>query len=186
MSTDFVWANAVKNSSGTSFILPDRWQALHCLLHHSVSDHGYSRRILCVKALWEWTMLSRDFTRNDWEAVGTHMRNVGASDLLGSWVLQADRLFRTGVTDCVAVSPGAVSNASAIFNLATKAHWRRRIAFIVDQLRFSFARETLAMRYGKPAARVTLVDAGRHAMNLLTLHRGRWLRRLLGHPNRPS
>jgi hypothetical protein len=185
-STEFVWTHSAKNDSGTFFFMPDRWQALHCLLHHQLSDHGYSRQILAVKALWEWAMLTRGFSREDWEALAAHMQAAGGSDLLGSWVVQSHRLFGVKIPEYIAISPQAYRNASATFELATKAHWRRRAHFVLDQLRSSFARETLGKRYGKSVADVSLMDAGRYMAYLCKLHRGRWLRRLIGHPERPS
>jgi DNA-binding transcriptional ArsR family regulator len=186
MSTEFAWANAAKTDDGRFFVMPPRWQALHCLLHHQASDHGYARQVLAVKALWEWAMLTRDFAREDWDSVAAPMRAAGAADLLGSWLVQSHRLFGVEIPAAVPVSPDARAHASAALDLATRPHWMRRVRFIADQLRFSFARETLAMRYGKPVARVSLADAGKHATELVRLHRGRWLRRLMGHPDLPS
>jgi hypothetical protein len=114
------------------------------------------------------------------------MQAADACDLLGSWLLQSQQLFGAKLPASIAISREAISNARGTFDLAMRAHWRRRAAFIADQLRFSFARETLAKRYGKPLSRVSVTDAGRHAAGLLKLHRGRWLRRLIGRTDRPS
>jgi Uncharacterised nucleotidyltransferase len=186
LSTEFAWANAAESGDGRFFVMPPRWQALHCLLHHQASDHGYARQVLAVKALWEWAMLTRDFAPEDWDSVAAPMRAAGAADLLGSWLVQSHRLFGVEIPVAITVSANAHAHASATLDLATRPHWMRRVRFIADQLRFSFARETLAMRYGKPAAEVSLGDAGRYATQLVRLHRGRWLRRLMGHPDLPS
>jgi hypothetical protein len=186
LSTEHVWANAAKSGAGTFLVMPTRWQALHCMLHHQISDHGYRRRILAVKALWEWTMLARDFSREDWDAITTHIQAADAADALGSWLVQSHRLFGAEIPAFVTISPDARANADATFRLASQPHWTRRAKFIADQLRFSFARETLALRYGKPPSRVSLVDAGRYLVHLLRQHRGRALRRLTGYRDRLS
>jgi len=186
MSTEHVWEYAVKLGTGTFLVMPNRWHALHCMLHHQISDHGYRRRILAVKALWEWTMLARDFSREDWDAIVGHMEAAGALDMLASWLMQAHRLFGVEIPALVVVSPDARANADATFRLASTPHWMRRTRFIADQLRFSFARETLAMRYGIPRSRVSLMDAGRYVAHLFRQHRGRVLLRLTGHRDRPS
>jgi hypothetical protein len=186
MSTEHVWAHAIKPGTGTFLVMSNRWHALHCMLHHQMADHGYRRRILAVKALWEWTMLAGDFSGEDWVAIVGHMEAAGSEDVLASWLLQAHRLFGAEIPALVMVSSNARANADATFRLASTPHWLRRTRFIADQLRFSFARETLAMRYGVPPSRVSLVDAGRYLAYLFRQHRGRVLLRLTGRRDRPS
>ena len=180
MSTEFVWQNAERSADGSFFVLPAKWQSLHCLLHHQLSDRGYARRVLALKPLWEWTMLSRDSYREDWQHIESHIRQTGASDALGSWVIQADRLFGATFDQLCPPSVPAVENAAETLALALAPHWRRRSRFVVDQLRCAFARDTLAARYGKPADQISVADAARYLRHLLRQHRGRLLRRLAG------
>jgi hypothetical protein len=186
MSTQHVWEHAAPAGAGSFLVMPTRWHALYCLLHHQISDHGHARRILAVKALWEWTMLARDFSPDDWKAITAHMQATGASEVLGSWLIQARRLFGAEIPSFVAISPAAHARADATFRLAFSPYWLRRAKFIADQLRFSFARESLAMRAGVPPSQVSLMDGAKHAGRLLRLHRGRALRRLIGRSDRMS
>jgi hypothetical protein len=41
MSTQHVWAHAVKASNGPFFVLPTKWHTLHGLLNHQIHDRGY-------------------------------------------------------------------------------------------------------------------------------------------------
>lgn len=186
MTTGSVWASAVGTAAGTAFVLPARWQALHCLLHHQVSDRGYRRQTLAVKALWEWTMLAGEFAPADWAAVSTHMRRAGAADVLGSWVAQSRRLFAAAVPPVVEISAAAAANAEATFRSASRPHWLRRARFVADQLRYSFARETLGRRYGKAASGVSIGDAVAWLAHLLRRHRGQTMKRLTGRKDRLS
>jgi hypothetical protein len=186
MSTDFVWENAVKLESGRCFILPARWQALQCLLHHQVSDHGYRRQTLAVKALWEWAMLAQELSPSDWEAIVAHMRRTGAVNVLGSWFVQSNRLFGTEIPGGAEVSPAARANAEASFRWASRPYWIRRARFIADQLRFSFAPETLGRRYSKPASSISVTDATIYLVQLIRAHHGQILKRLMGERDRPS
>jgi putative nucleotidyltransferase-like protein len=186
MSTDFVWRHAVKAADGSFFVLPAKWQALHCLLHHQLCDRGFARRILALKPLWEWTMLTRDCARDDWEDIEGHMRAAGALDLLGSWLTQAHRLFGASRPQLIAISAQAAQNAAETLKRASAPHWRRRTSFVVDQLRYALSKDTLAARYGKAPEQISLADAGRYLIRLLRQHRGSLLRRLAGHQDRLS
>jgi hypothetical protein len=185
MSTEFVWDNAVK-AEGGCFVLPLRWQALHCLLHHQISDHGYRRRILAIRALWEWSMLMQELSPADWEAIAAQMQRARAADALGSWLVQSQQLFGTGIPANVKISPAARANAEATFRSMTRSYWVRRASYIADQLQFSFALETLALRYRKPASSVSATDVVIHLVDLIRTHRGRVLKRLMGVRDRLS
>jgi hypothetical protein len=185
-STEQAWRDACNAGSPAFLVLPRRWQALHCMVHHQIADHGYSRRILAVKALWEWAMLAHDFAREDWAAVVAHMRAAGAADELGSWLVQSQRLFGTAMPTFISASATARTNAEASFRRMSQPHWARRARFVADQLRLSFTRESLALRYGLAPSQVSARDAASYAMHLLRHHRGRVLRRLTGYRDRLS
>jgi hypothetical protein len=186
LSTEFAWCNARKARDGSYFVLASPWHALHCLLHHQLSDRGYARRILGLKPLWEWTMLSREWSRDEWQGVVAHMREAGAVDLLGSWLVQAHRLFGAPLNDFVPISSQASHNACETLDLAFAPHWRRRTIFVIDQLRHSFAKDTLAARYSKAPANISVADRARYLVHLLREHRGAVLRRLVSHSDRLS
>lgn len=186
MSTEFAWKTATKAVDDMSFVLPPKWHALHCLLHHQLSDRGYARRILGLKPLWEWTMITRDLSRDEWQEIATYMRAAGAIEPLGSWLVQSQRLFGAPIDEFTAISSEASQNAVETIELAFASHWRRRAKFIADQLRFSFSRDMLAVRYGKATNEISAVDAARYLIHLVRSHRGRLLRRLIGHRDRPS
>jgi hypothetical protein len=186
LSTAHVWSQARKIDGSSFLVMPIVWQAVHCLLHHQISDHGYGRRILAVRALWEWAMLSRGFSHDDWHTIESHMQAANAPDVLGSWLMQTHLLFGVEIPAFIAISPDAHANAEATLRLASAPHWRRRARFIGDQLRFSFARDTLAMRYGIPPSQVSVVDAGRYLGHLVRRHRGAMFRRLVGYRDRMS
>src|SRR6185369_5477040 len=134
------------------------WQALHCLLHHQLSDRGYARRILALKPLWEWTMLTRDWSQTQWQTIFTPIGETAAVDLLGSWLVQAHRLFGARLPEFIPISAAATANAAETLDLALAPHWRRRLGFVVDQLRYAFAKDVLAARYGKAAANISVAD----------------------------
>ncbi len=186
MSTDFVWRHAIEAADGAFFVLPTKWQALHCLLHHQLCDRGHARRILALKPLWEWTMLTQHCSRDDWEDIEGHIRAAAALDLVGSWLVQAQRLFGVPPPPAVAISTRAAQNAAATLKRASARHWRRRSGFVVDQLRYSFSKDMLAARYGKAPETISLADAGRYLLVLLRQHRGNLLRRLVGQHDRLS
>jgi hypothetical protein len=181
MSTQHVWAQAVRSCDGSCFILPMRWHALHGLLHHQIQDRGHVQQTLNMKGVWEWTMLAREFTREDWEAVAEHMRAAGASDVVESWVAQSQRLFGLELPYPLRVSRTARRHADATFRVAGRPYWLRRTRYIADQIRTSFARETLAGKYGIPLARVSLLHVGRNMIDLLRRHRRRVLQRITGY-----
>ncbi len=186
LSTELVWRHASQGADGSFYVLPVEWQALHCLLHHQLSDRGYARRILALKPLWEWTMLTGDWSPDQWQALVTPMREAGALDLLGSWLVQAHRLFDAPLPEFIPISAAASDNAAETLALALAPHWRRRTRFVVDQLRCAFSKETLAARYGKAPATVSVADTARYLVHLVRAHRGSLLRRLVGYSDRLS
>src|SRR5947199_343216 len=44
MSTEHIWKHAAGSQTGSFLMMSRRWHALHCLLHHQISDHGYAWR----------------------------------------------------------------------------------------------------------------------------------------------
>jgi hypothetical protein len=184
MSTEHVWAQAIRPAGVSYFVLPAKWHALHGLLHHQIQDRGHVQRVLNVKALWEWTMLASTFASDDWDVIWTHMRAAGASDVLDSWLFQAHRMFGLKLTHFPTVSATARAHASASFGLASRPYWIRRIRFIAGQLRVSFARDTLALKYGVLPSRVSLLHCGKNLIDLLRGHRGKVLARLTGSRDR--
>lgn len=65
--------------------------------------------------------------------------------------------------------------------MADQPYWLRRTRYIADQLKVSFARETLASKYGIPLSRVSFAHAARNMIDLLRRHRGRVLQRITGY-----
>jgi len=57
---------------------------------------------------------------------------------------------------------------------------------VVDQLGYAFSKETLAARYGKAPATVSVADTARYLVHLVRAHRGSLLRRLVGYSDRLS
>jgi hypothetical protein len=180
MSTQHVWAHAIRAGDGSCFVMSTRWHALHELLHHQIQDHGHIRRTMAVKGLWEWTMLAREFAIEDWDAITAHMRAMGVSDVLESWVMQSHRLFGLEIPSLLTISAIARAHADATFRRASKPYWMRRTMFVADELRFSFAREKLAANFGIPPSRVSLLHAGKNIAEIFRRNRGKLLRRLIG------
>jgi hypothetical protein len=182
LSTTDVWQHAVQVSADEVrfFVLPNEWQLLHCLLNHQVADHGHRRRTLAVKGLWEFTMLGKTLPEEGWKAIFDHLKRQDQLDLLASWVMQANRLFGLSYPQWIKISTGARVHADKTFARATAPDWWRRAIFVVDQLRFGFARETLAARYQLKEADVSLGTVARHVSFLARRYRGKMLRRLTG------
>jgi hypothetical protein len=178
MSTRQVWDNARRAECQACWVLPPVWHALHGLLHHQVQDRGHAQRKLCVKGLWEWSMLARGFGEHDWSAIRAHMRGAGALEMLDSWLLLSHRLFGLDVPWPSDISRAAAHHADATLRRAFRPYWVRRSAAIADELRVSFARPTLAAKYEIPLAQVSLAHAGRNLMELLQRHQGRIVQRL--------
>jgi hypothetical protein len=182
LSTTEVWQHAIPVSAEKVrfFVLPNEWQLLHCLLNHQLADHGHARRILGAKGLWELTMLGTKLPEEGWQAIVNHLERHGQLDLLASWMVQASRIFGLTYPQWIKISSDARAHADETFARATAPEWWRRLIFLVDQLRFGFARETLAARYQLNEADVSLRTVARHISFLARRYRGRMLRRLTG------
>jgi Uncharacterised nucleotidyltransferase len=180
MNTQHVWALAELGCDGY-LVLPWHWHALHGLLHHQVQDGGHAQRTFNLKGLWEWTMLAREFTEGDWDAIAGHMCRTGAPEVLESWLMQSYRLFGFEAPILGRISRTSKNHAEATFRHARKPYWIRRSACIADQLRSSFGRETLARKYGIPASQVSLWHAGKNLADLLRRHRGKLMQRVTGY-----
>jgi hypothetical protein len=96
--------------------------------------------------------------------------------------VQSHRLFGLAPPPPLArISLTASGHAGATFRHAGKPYWIRRIACVADQLRLSFGRETLASKYGIPAAQISLLHAVKNLADLMRRHRGNMLQRLTGY-----
>jgi len=180
--TTEVWQHAVPLSAEKVkfLVLPNEWQLLHCLLNHQVADRGHARRLLAVKPLWEFAMLGGELTSEGWQTVVDHLTKHGQLDVLASWIVQANTLFGLSYPQWIKISPKARAHAEQTFARAAAPDWWRRTIFIFDQLRFGFARETLATRYQLNAADVSVSVVVRHISFLARRYRGKMLRRLIG------
>jgi hypothetical protein len=180
--TTEVWQHAVPASDENVrfLVLPNEWQLLHCLLNHQIADRGHARRLLAVKPLWEFTMLGSELTSGGWRTVVNHLAKHGQLDVLTSWIVQANNLFGLTYPEWINISPGARAHAGQTFARAAAPDWWRRIIFLFDQLRFGFARETLATRYDLNEADVSAGTVVRHLGFLARRYRGKILRRLIG------
>ena len=188
LATEHLWAvsSAGRLAEHAFRVLPDEWQMVHALLHHQVSDRGYARRILAIKDLWEFSRLGYALPPQSWRAIAAHMDQGGGSDFLGSWIVQAGRLFGLAAPAGVAISDIARGHADATFRRARSQYWLRRILFVGDKLRFAFSPETLAVRYRLREGDWNAVAMARHVGFLLRLYRGHSFRRLFGQRDRMS
>lgn len=182
LATDVVWERAtrVMTEAGAVLVLPLEWHLLHGLLNHQVSDRGHARRLLAIKALWEFAMLADALPEEAWRSIADHMAARDGADVLGSWLVQAATLLGLAYPSGVAVSAEARAHAQRTFAHAARPDWVRRGFFLADQLRFGFARETMAVRYGLAESDVSPLTAARHARFLMRYYRGQVLRRLTG------
>jgi hypothetical protein len=188
LATDEVWRRAHRLSSdlGNLFVLPSEWHLLHGLLNHQISDHGYVRRVLAVKPLWEFAMLAGDVSEPGWRAIADHLTARRHADLLGSWIVQAEQLYGLAYPQGVDISAGARAHAAATLANAVAPEWLRRWRVLVNEVRFAFARETLAVRYKLDPADVSLMTMVHHLMFLRRHYRGRAGARLFGFRDRAS
>jgi hypothetical protein len=185
MGTREVWAHASKAEAGAFFVLPPAWHAVHGLLHHQVQDRGHAQYKLCIKGLWEWSVLAHAFTDDDWRLVRTHMRAARALDILDSWSIQSHRLFGLEPPWLTEISATARRHADATLRRAFRPYWMRRAGQIADELKVSFARETLAAKYDVAPGHVSLEHAARNLMELVQRHHGNVLQRLTGYGRQP-
>ncbi|MGH6738289.1 MAG: nucleotidyltransferase family protein, partial [Bradyrhizobium sp.] len=188
LATDEVWRLGRRSSAplGSYILLPDEWHLLHCLLHHQISDRGHVRRILAVKPLWEFAMQGSELSDQAWHSIAGRMAERGHPDVLGSWIVQAARLYGLGIPRGLEIPPATRAHANSTFAHAGAPEWLRRSRFLVDQFRFAFSPTTLGLRYGIDKEAVSVRTIGHHVRVVLRRHRGRLLRRLLGTGSRPS
>jgi hypothetical protein len=182
LATDEVWQHAVRGSTedGSFFVLPVEWHLLHGLLNHQLSDRGHARCLLAIKALWEFAMLGCELPEQAWRSIADHMTAREEADVLGSWIMQATRLFGLACPPGVTISSDARAHAERTLAYAALPDWLRRGHFLADQLRFGFARETMAVRYGIAENEVSLLTAMRHLRFLVRYYRGQMLQRFTG------
>lgn len=182
LATDDVWRYAVSGSvdGGSFLVLPEEWHLLHGLLHHQISDRGHVRRLLAVKALWEFAALGAGLRHKGWRSIADHMTGRGCADVLGSFTIQAEQLFGLVYPESITISPAARAHAEQTFAHAARPDLLRRGYFLADQLRHAFARETMAVRYGLAESEVSAGTIRRHLSFLLRRYRGRMLRRISG------
>jgi len=163
--------------AGSAFILPPVWQALHAMLHHQASDDGYDQHVLALKPLWEFACLAGSYSVADWASLAAH---PGIGDLLGSWCVQAEQVFRLNYPADLPISAGARAQSRACLVEASEPDRRRRARFLTRQLRRGFSREVLALRYGVRPDAVGILLRTRHAWFLLRRYRFRLGARLFG------
>jgi hypothetical protein len=167
-------------------VLPPEWQLLVGLLHHQASDDGHRQETLALKGLWEFAMLGDELADAGWRAIGAHMAEAGAADMLGSWLMQAQTLFGLRPPAGVAISRSARAHAQSTLQRAALPYWRRRMGFVARQLRNGFSAEAIAVRYGLRSGEVGIAHRVRHGGFLMRRYRSRALQRLLGRADRVS
>jgi hypothetical protein len=186
LPTDHLWRQAVRTTTaeGEFFTLPLQGQLLYAVLDRQMSDRHYAQRVLDLKSLWEFAMLARDVSEQDWKQLADDGATRGYADVLASTFLQAMQLFGAALPSAVTVSPAARAHAFATLENATAPGWRRRLRSLTDQLTFAFARDTLAARYCVTPGDVGVVTRARHLLFLLRHYRGRIAMRLFGQRGR--
>lgn len=188
LPTEALWQRAIRrsNETGTFFSLPDEWQLLVGVLHHQVSEHGHSRRVMALKGLWEFAALGQELPASAWQAIADHMDSHHEGDVLGSFVAQASRLFALQPPSGFVISRKARAHAESTYRRAFWPYPVRRGLFLADQLRYGFSRETMAVRYGADASASPFRTLLRHLRFLARYYRGNLLRRLTGRGDRVS
>jgi hypothetical protein len=183
-----LWALSVRGrvAEHEARILPPAWHLLHALLHHQAGDRGYARRTLALKDLWEFSRQGSALAPEDWRTIAAHMARGGGADMLGSWIVQAGRLFGLAAPAGVTISRRARAHAEATLRRAHAPYWLRRALFVGDKLRFGFAPETLTVRYRLDPDRSASTAISAHIGFLLRLYRGNLLKRLTGRRDRMS
>jgi hypothetical protein len=182
LPTDEIWRRAIPMLAGgcNFFVMPLEWHLLHAILSHQISDRGHIRQILAAKPLWEFTMSASAVAAEGWLAIAKHLVECGQVDVLGSWIVQAEKLYSLSPPPNVAISPVARAHAAATLANAVLPGWLRQASRIVDEFRFAFARETLAARYRIDVQDVSLATRVRHLKFLRRYYRGRVTSRLFG------
>ena len=188
LTTEEVWERGTHSSSeqGAFFILPAEWQLLHGLLHHQVSDRCYAQRVLALKALWEFAMLAEGMSPDGLRSIADQMTAKRQADVLGSCLVQGNRIFGLACPQGISITPAARAHAETTLRNAAAPDWVRHGRHLADQVRFAFARETLAVRYGLDEQDVSIRTVGRHLRFLTRHYRGRMLDRLFGEHGKPS
>ena len=171
---------------GTFRVLRPQWHLLHGLLHHEIAERGHRRHILALKGLFEFASLGVSLPAAHWQELADHMAARGQAAAFGSWVAQAGMLFGLPLPDGLAITPDARRHAEATLARASDPYWRRRIGFIADQLRFAFARETLAHRYRMDERDVTVATALSQAGSILGRYGLGIVSRIAGRQDRSS
>lgn len=166
--------------------LPAAWHILHGLLHHQVADRGHARHLLALKGLWEFSMGASKLSAQDWHPIIGHMANGGQSDVLLSWVAQANLLFGLQIPEPITITENAMVHARETTRRAAWPYPLRRAMFITDQFGFAFRADTLALRYGSRHKRSKLGLAGSHLIHLFRKYRGDALSRIVGSNRRIS
>ena len=151
LGTEQVFAVAeTRSHAGATFrILPPEWHLLHGLLHHQLADRGHARRMLAIKGLWEFSRVGGEVSPQGWRAIVEHAEQRKFLDVLSSWSVQANQLFGLEAPQNLLASEAGRKHAAATFRRARSSRGLRQALFIADKLRFAFAPETLALRYGQ-------------------------------------
>jgi Uncharacterised nucleotidyltransferase len=182
LATEEVWRHGIPGSidGGTFLVLPDEWHLLHGLLTHQISDRGHVRCLLALKALWEFAMLGARLSDQGWRSIADHMAARAQTEVLASFIVLAARLFGLAYPPQVAISSAARAHAESTLAHASRSDLQRRVYFLADKVRFGFARETMAVRYGLAESEGSLRMIGIHLSFLARRYRGQLLRRLTG------
>ena len=186
LPTDHLWQQAVPTTTveGEFLTLPFEGQLLYAVLSSQISDRHYAQRVLDLKSVWEFAMLARDVSEQDWNKLADDGARRGYADVLASALLQAVHLFGAALPSAVTVSSAARAHAFATLENATVPEWRRRLRSLTDQLTFAFARDTLAARYRIAPSDVGVATRARHLLFLFGHYRGRIAMRLFGQRGR--
>jgi hypothetical protein len=181
LTTEEVWRHArhLANDNGKFYVLPIEWQLLHGVLNHQVADRHFAQRMLALKPLWELARLAVGVTGPAWKTIGDLLASRGQQEVVATCIVQAMRLFDMPCPPEIKISPGAYVDADMVFKNAAAPAWLRHCRRLFDQLRFGFARETLAVRYGANT-KFPIGAMVRHLRFLVRHYRGRIFLRLFG------
>lgn len=177
-TTREVWDLAERRSfDGADFMaLPAEWHLLHGLLHHQLADRGHARRMLALKGLWEFASVGTELSPEAWGNIVAHAEQRQILAMLSSWAIQANRLFGLEAPDTLLDFAAGRRHADATFKRARMHYGARQALFVADKLRFAFAPQTLALRYGENSPGAAAL---RH-IGFLWSRRGQMAQRWLG------
>ena len=180
LTTEEVFDRAEPRSiAGVNFrALPAESHLLHGLAHHQLADRGHIRRMLAIKGLWEFSKVGAEISEQGWNALLAHAEDRDIVDVLSSWSIQSNRLFGLKVPQQLLTLDAGRKHANATFRRARSPYRLRQAMFAADKLRFAFAPETLAFRYGADRG-TTAKSAFRHAV-FLWRRRGQMARHWFG------